>query len=235
MNYTDEYNDGTQPYQNGENDFTSDDPYSYKKALPQPPISYSQSVDDGFGHRSVKYLTSYSARIECLMKLVFFWRGASLPATPISQQRYNRQLPKHTSPTHHLKNRDLPKPNRHLPSSVESAASTFSSLFGVGRNAKKSNESGTQSKSIFSLLSESKPQASQQESYIDSSVSYNENFNYAYNSVDSTDEIMTLEERYDGDNNNLAYANARLGAVLPSVPSVPFYDKSSSLDYETHK
>lgn len=50
-NMNDEYYDGyNQPWQNGEYNF---EPYaqSNKKALPQPPMSYSQSVNDGFGHR----------------------------------------------------------------------------------------------------------------------------------------------------------------------------------------
>lgn len=59
MNYNnDEYYDATgynQPWQNGENSY---DKYGYsnnKKALPQPPMSCSQSVNDGFNHRLTKY------------------------------------------------------------------------------------------------------------------------------------------------------------------------------------
>jgi hypothetical protein len=51
MNYNDEYHDGygyNQQWQNGE---TSYDYSNNKKALPQPPMSYSQSVNDGFGQR----------------------------------------------------------------------------------------------------------------------------------------------------------------------------------------
>lgn len=55
MNYNnDEYFDGygyNQQYPNGENNYES---YGYgfnKKALPQPPMSYSHSVSEGFGHR----------------------------------------------------------------------------------------------------------------------------------------------------------------------------------------
>lgn len=50
MNYNnDEYNDGY-----GYNENWNNDPNygsSNKKSLPQPPMSYSQSVNDGFGHR----------------------------------------------------------------------------------------------------------------------------------------------------------------------------------------
>lgn len=58
---------------------------------------------------------------------------------------------------------------------------------------------------------------------------YNENYNYAYKSLDSTDELMVIEEKYDGDNSNLA--NGRLGAALPPVPA---YEKSSALDYDPY-
>lgn len=58
INYNnDEYYDPTgynQPWQNGENNY---DKYGYsnnKKALPQPPMSYSQSVNDGFNHRLMR-------------------------------------------------------------------------------------------------------------------------------------------------------------------------------------
>lgn len=56
MNYhNDEYYDSggyNQQHQNGE--LYNYDPYGYannKKTLPQPPMSYSQSVNDGFTHR----------------------------------------------------------------------------------------------------------------------------------------------------------------------------------------
>lgn len=91
------------------------------------------------------------------------------------------------------------------------------------------NEPEPQGKSLFSLLSESKPQVSQPENYINHS-NYNENFNYAYNSMDSTDELMVIEEKYDGDNNNLL--NGRMGKALPNLPS---YEKSSSLDYDPYR
>lgn len=209
---TDEYYDEygyNQHWQNGDSyNYDMHDYASNKKTLPQPPMSYSQSVNDGFSHRS-------------------------LPATPSSNQRYNRQLPKYTSPTHQSQSRGLPKLTRQLPSSIESAASTFSSLFGVGRNAKRTapttHEPESQAKSIFSLLSESKPKVSQ-ENYSQEPSSYNENYNYAYHSMDSTDELMVVEQTYDGDNNNLV--NGRLGAALPPVPS---YEKSSSIDYDQYR
>lgn len=235
LNYNGEYHDGygyNQQCQNGDNNYDSYGFSNSKKALPQPPMSYSQSVNDGFSHRFHDAQTFSDLKLS-LTKIVFF-RGASLPATPNSQQRYNnRQLPKHTSPVHQSQSRGLPKLTRQLPSSIESAASTFSSLFGVGRNAKRSvptmNEPEPQGKSLFSLLSESKPQVSQPENYMNHSI-YNENFNYAYNSMDSTDELMVIEEKYDGDNNNLL--NGRLGAALPTLPS---YEKSSSLDYDPYR
>jgi hypothetical protein len=225
MNYNEEPYDGygyNHQWQNGENSY---DLANSKKSLPQPPMSYSQSVNDGFGHR----LESFDFLIELISILNPFFRGASLPATPISMQRLNRQLPKHTSPTHQSQSRGLPKLTRQLPSSIESAASTFSSLFGVGKASKKpvhmSNEPETQGKSIFSLLSESKPQVSQPNSYMDHTV-YNENYNYAYNSLDSADELIVIEEKYD-DYNNLA--NGR------SLPPVPSYEKGSSLDYDPYR
>lgn len=161
------------------------------------------------------------------------FRGASLPATPMAHQRNNRQLPKYTSPTHQPQSRGLPTLTRQLPSSIESAASTFSSLFGVGRNTKRTvpamGEMEPQGKSLFSLLSESKPQVSRPEDCVDPSM-YNENYNYAYNSMDSTDELMMIEERYIGDNNNSL--NGRFGAALPVVlPN----EKSSSLDYNHYR
>jgi hypothetical protein len=172
--------------------------------------------------------TGKESLIEFLTFLNVFgnFRGASLPATPVSQQRYNRQLPNYTSPTHQSLSRGLPKLSRQLPSSIETAASTFSSLFGVGKNAK--NDSEPPKRSLFSLLSESKPQASQKENYLEL-TSYNENYNYGYHSIDSTDELMVIEEKYDGDNNNTV--NGRLGAALPSLPA---YENSSSLDYDTY-
>lgn len=86
-------------------------------------------------------------------------------------------------------------------------------------------EQETQRKSLFSLLSESKPQVSQPDNYATDNSTYNENYNYAYNSVESTDEVMVIEQIYDGDNNNLL--NGRQ-AALPTLPS---YDKSSLSDY----
>lgn len=59
---------------------------------------------------------------------------------------------------------------------------------------------------------------------------YNENYNYAYQSIDSTDELMVIEESYDGDNNNMV--NNRLGAALPSVPG---FEKSSAFDYDPYR
>lgn len=181
--------------QNGE--FDSYEQQNSRKSLPQPPISYSQSVNDGFGHR-----------------------GASLPATPMAHQRNNRQLPKYTSPTHQSP-RGLPKLTRQLPSSIES---TFTSLFGGGRNTKRTvpvaNETD-QRKSLFSLLSESKPQVSQPEDYLNQSA-YNENYNYAYNSLDSADEMMVIEEKYDGVNNRMA--------------SLPYMNETSSMrDYDSYR
>lgn len=201
----DEYYDGygyNQQMQNGEYSY---DPYGQqKKSLPQPPMSYSLSVNDGFGHR-----------------------GASLPATPMALQRNNRQLPKYTSPTHQPQPRGLPKLTRQLPSSIESAASTFTSLFGVGRSVKRSvpsmNETDHQEKSLFSLLSESKPKVSQHEDYLDQSA-YNENYNYAYNSLDSTDEVMVIEEKYDGINSRMA-----------ALPFVPMNETSSLRDYDSYR
>ena len=103
----------------------------------------------------------------------------------------------------------------------------------MGRNTKRTiptmNEPEPESKSLFSLLSESKPQVSQPENYMERSA-YNDNYNYAYNSLDSTDEIMVIEEKHDGDNNNLL--NGRLGAALPILPA---YEKSSSLDYDQYR
>lgn len=216
LNYNINYNNETsdqygynQQWQNGEPCYY--DSYGYtnnKKTLPQPPMSYSQSVTDGFSHRS-------------------------LPATPVASMRYNRQLPKHTSPTHQPQSRGLPN-TRHLPSSLESAASTFTSLFG-GRNSKRNvpatHEPDTHVKSLFSLLSESKPQVSQPENYIPKDHSnYNENYNYAYHSIDS-DELMVIEEKFDDDSNVLT--NGRLGAAL--LPSVPSYEKTTLLDYDPYR
>lgn len=229
MNYSNDYHcDG---YQNRNGEYNNYDAYGYsnKKSLPQPPISYSQSVNDGFGHR---FVCKQLSRLSIFKPPQIAFRGASLPATPNSQQRYNRQLPKHTSPTH--QSRGLPKPNRQLPSSIESAASTFTSLFGVGRNNSKRTvptqaEQENQRKSLFSLLSESKPQVSQPaENYVDNS-GYNENYNYAYNSLESGDEIMVISQKYDGDNNNLD--NGRYGAALPTLPSY----EPSSIGYDPYR
>lgn len=98
----------------------------------------------------------------------------------------------------------------------------------MGRNAKRTDPE-PQSKSLFSLLSESKPQVSQQENYMDRSI-YNENYNYAYHSLDSADEMMVIEGKHDGDNNNLL--NGRLGAALPTLPS---YEKPSALEYDQYR
>lgn len=59
---------------------------------------------------------------------------------------------------------------------------------------------------------------------------FNENYNYAYQSIDSQDELMVIEEKYDEDNNSML--NGRMGKALPPVP---FYEKSSSLDYDPYK
>jgi hypothetical protein len=217
MNYGDDngYNDDSyeyiNPWQNGS--ISNFGPYDHqtssKKALPQPPMSYSQSVNDGFSHR-----------------------GASLPATPISQQRFSRQLPKHTSPTHQSQFRGLPKLTRQLPPStgvIESAASTFSSLFGMGKSSKKSalpkSEYESKEKSIFSLLSESKPQVSQLASYMDTST-YNENYNYAYNSYDSTDDQIMVIEKHDDQSSF---------AINRTLPSVPANEMTASLDYDSYR
>jgi hypothetical protein len=57
MNYNNDdysYDGYNQQQQNG--DIYNQDAYSFsnKKTLPQPPLSYSQSVNDGFGHRFVR-------------------------------------------------------------------------------------------------------------------------------------------------------------------------------------
>jgi hypothetical protein len=39
-----------------------------------------------------------------------------------------------------------------------------------------------------------------------------------------------IEEKFDGDNNNML--NGRLGAALPTLP---FFEKSSSFDYDPYK
>lgn len=86
-------------------------------------------------------------------------------------------------------------------------------------------ESSTQDQSLFSLLSQSKPQASHSDNYGYSN--YNENFNYAYNSVDTADDVLTIEESFE---NEKPYTLIdRLGAALPSVPS---YEKTSIVDFE---
>lgn len=88
---------------------------------------------------------------------------------------------------------------------------------------------------MFSLLSESKPQASQasqapQPESFSENFNYNENYNYAYQSIDSADELMVIEEKFDGDNNNIV--NGRLGAALPSVP---FAETLSSLECDPYR
>lgn len=85
------------------------------------------------------------------------------------------------------------------------------------------NEAEHQEKSLFSLLSESKPQVSQHEDYLDQSA-YNENYNYAYNSLDSTDELMVIEEKYDGVNSRMA-----------ALPYVPMNETSSIRDYDSYR
>lgn len=222
MNYNnDDYYDGygyanNQQMQNG--DYVYDQSYATKKSLPQPPMSCSQSVNDGFSHR-----------------------GASLPATPVSHQRQNRQLPKHTSPTHQ-QSRGLPKLTRQLPSSIESAASTFSSLFGMGRSAVAASRRNVpivnepEPENDISLYkatmmpSDITQQTQMQDNSYGDYSNYNENYNYAYHSQDSADELM-IDEKYDGDNNNLV--NGRLGAAL--LPSAPSYERSSSLDYSHYR
>jgi hypothetical protein len=185
-----------QQWLNGDSGFESTGYSHYKKSLPQPPISNSQSVNDGFGHRS-------------------------LPPTPISHQRHsNRQLPNYTSPTH-SQFHGLPK----YTSQIETSLTTFSSLFGMGKTANAENVQPR--RTLFSLLSESKPQASQKENYLES-ANYNENYNYAYQSIDSTDELMIIEEKFDGDNNNMV--NGRLRAL----PNLPVNKNASSLDYDIY-
>jgi hypothetical protein len=93
----------------------------------------------------------------------------------------------------------------------------------MGKNVTKP-ESEPPRRSLFSLLSESKPQASQQESYLEQ-TSYNENYNYAYQSIDS-DELMMIEEKFDGDNNNMLNARA--------LPHLPVFENSSTLGYDTY-
>lgn len=129
--------------------------------------------------------------------------------------------------------RGLPKLTRQVPSSIESAASTFTSLF--GRNNKRAvptfAEQESQRKSLFSLLSESKPQVSQPaNNYVDNS-GYNENYNYAYNSLESGDEVMVIEQKFDGDNNNLE--NGRYGGG--ALSTFPSYKQSSSVDYDPYR
>jgi hypothetical protein len=117
----------------------------------------------------------------------------------------SRQLPKHTSPQH------LPKLTRQLPSSIESAASTFTSLFGRrNKNQENQQQQQQQQQENLPIVSD----AYMGDGYVDYSQSgaYNENYNYAYRSMDSADELM-LD---DGDNNNLI--NGRLGAALPTLP-----------------
>lgn len=60
MNYNNEecYNSYgyNQQWQNGDSNYDSYGYSTNKKALPQPPMSYSQSVNDGFGHRFEFYV-----------------------------------------------------------------------------------------------------------------------------------------------------------------------------------
>lgn len=143
-----------------------------------------------------------------------------MPATPVSHQRYNnRQLPNYTSPSHQIQSHRLPKQSRLLPSSIGNAASTFSSLLGVGK------AENVPRRSLFSLLSESKP-ASQKESYIEST--FNENFNYAYEGMEGADDLIVSEENIDGDNNNMV--NGRLRAL----PSLPMKENMSSVEYDVY-
>jgi hypothetical protein len=119
----------------------------------------------------------------------------------------SRQLPKHTSPQ-----RGLPMLTRQIPSSIESAASTFSSLFGR-RN--KNQEQQQQPPPDIHPIMPMQTDAYMNEGYVEFNQvggAYNENYNYAYRSMDSADELMPD----DGDNNNLI--NGRLGAALPTLP-----------------
>ncbi|XP_070502845.1 uncharacterized protein unc-13 isoform X4 [Chironomus tepperi] len=200
--YFDSYgHQNSQQWQNG--DMMYDMGYNNSnKKLPQPPLSYSQSVNDGFGHR-----------------------GASLPATPQRQRNANRQLPKHTSPA-----RGLPKLSRQLPHSIESAASTFSSLFSRRKAPEKEQhpqQQQQQSQQIDTTYNNDTNSMMMNNDYVTdisymdgyndtatTTTGYNENYNYAYRSMDSADELMD-----DGDNNNLVNGrNSRYGAALPILP-----------------
>lgn len=157
-------------------------------------------------------------------------RNATLPPTPVNrlwnqnsadgfaQYPYNRQLP-HTSPNHEAQS-NLPKYTRQLPSSIESAASTFSSLF--GRNNAKPKPV-VQGKSLFSLLAESKPQVSQTEVYSEHS-NYNDHYG-----MDNSDELMVIESNYGigerTDNDSDSLMNVRAGAALPTLPT---YERPAS-------
>ncbi|KAG5667948.1 hypothetical protein PVAND_015908 [Polypedilum vanderplanki] len=193
----DSYNyQNNQQWQNGE--FTNDMSYNSNKKLPQPPISYSQSVNDGFGTR-----------------------GASLPATPQRQRNLNRQLPKHTSPA-----RGLPKLTRNLPVSTESSTSIFSSLFGKKKPTEEKQQplqpQQQQQQMHQQQLDTNYDSINYHDHYQDmnygdnynTTSTFNENYNYAYRSMDSADELMD-----DGDNNNLINGrNSRYGAALPTLP-----------------
>lgn len=84
-------------------------------------------------------------------------------------------------------------------------------------------ESQPQEKSLFSLLSESRPQVSQPGDFHDQSA-YNENYNYAYNSLDSTDEVMVIEEKYDG-----------ISTRLAALPFVPTNNATSMRDHDSYR
>lgn len=141
-----------------------------------------------------------------------------------------RQLPKHTSPQ-----RGLPKLTRQLPSSIESAASTFSSLFGR-RNKNQESQQQQQPIPDISMQTMQPEGYNTNESYMDySTTSYNENYNYAYRSVDSGDELMMD----DGDNNNLVNGRG-MAKALPSVPynnfnSEPMENCIPSIDVQYHQ
>lgn len=165
-----------------------------------------------------------------------FFSGASLPATPVSQPKFNqRQLPQHNNtPTHTQNFRGLPKLSRQLPPSIESAASTFTSLFNIGRTNRRkvplisrTDTEQSDKDSVFSLhsgmsdIKHSVPVASNAEQHTMDYQSYNENYNYAYQSQDSTDDII-IDEKCDGDNNNVIGGDvygSRLGSRLPPLPS----------------
>lgn len=150
-----------------------------------------------------------------------------------------RQLPKHTSPQ-----RGLPKLNsRHLPPSIESAASTFSSLFSR-RNKNQENQQPPpqqqqqQQQQIVENSMQTMPTTTTNDvGYMmgdgyGMDYSFNENYNYAYRSMDSGDELMMD----DGDNNNLV--NGRMiGKALPSLPynnfnSEPMENSIPSIDVQ---